>query len=654
MQEKKLSRMKELILLLNRASRAYYQDAREIMSDHEYDALYDELQRLEKETKVTLSGSPTMQVGYQILSSLPKVRHDRPMLSLDKTKDREALREWLSSQEGVLSWKLDGLTVVMTYENGLLTQALTRGNGEVGEQITENARTFSGIPLHIPYKGKLVIRGEAVISYADFEELNSTLSPEEQYKNPRNLCSGSVRQLNSEITAARRVHYLIYTLVSSEDAPGDRPFPDRLKSRQLEALAEMGFETVEWVRVRQETVLDAVSDFAARITNQRFPSDGLVLTFDDLEYSASLGRTAKFPKDSIAFKWKDETAQTVLRAVEWQTSRTGLINPVAIFDPVELEGTTVQRASVHNLSIIEELKLGIGDRIRVYKANMIIPQLSENLTCSNTLQIPAECPRCGAETQVVQSHEAKVLVCSNPSCPAKIHRTFVHFTSRGAMNIEGLSEATLDRFIEAGFLKEFPDLYRLKEHREAICQMEGFGEKSADKLLAAIENSRHTESYRLLAALGIPGVGSAGAKLLSAHFDSDLRRIMDAGEEEIAAISGFGEIGAHKVRAFFDNEENRRITLELIEQLEFEKTPIRQEQTLSGSTFVITGSLNHFENREALAAEIEKRGGKVSSSVSTKTSYLINNDAESKSSKNQKARQLEIPILTEDELLQMF
>lgn len=646
--------MKELILLLNRASRAYYQDAREIMSDHEYDALYDELQRLEKETKVTLSGSPTMQVGYQILSSLPKVRHDRPMLSLDKTKDREALREWLSSQEGVLSWKLDGLTVVMTYENGRLTQALTRGNGEVGEQITENARTFSGIPLHIPYKGKLVIRGEAVISYADFEEINSTLSPEEQYKNPRNLCSGSVRQLNSEITAARRVHYLIYTLVSSEDAPGDRPFPDRLKSRQLEALAEMGFETVEWVRVRQETVLNAVSDFAARITNQRFPSDGLVLTFDDLEYSASLGRTAKFPKDSIAFKWKDETAQTVLRAVEWQTSRTGLINPVAIFDPVELEGTTVQRASVHNLSIIEELKLGIGDRIRVYKANMIIPQLSENLTCSNTLQIPAECPRCGAETQVVQSHEAKVLVCSNPSCPAKIHRTFVHFTSRGAMNIEGLSEATLDRFIEAGFLKEFPDLYRLKEHREAICQMEGFGEKSADKLLAAIENSRHTESYRLLAALGIPGVGSAGAKLLSAHFDSDIRRIMDAGEEEIAAISGFGEIGAHKVRAFFDNEENRRITLELIEQLEFEKTPIRQEQTLSGSTFVITGSLNHFENREALAAEIEKRGGKVSSSVSTKTSYLINNDAESKSSKNQKARQLEIPILTEDELLQMF
>lgn len=654
MQEKKLSRMKELILLLNRASRAYYQDAREIMSDHEYDALYDELQRLEKETNVTLSGSPTMQVGYQVLSSLPKVRHDRPMLSLDKTKSRETLRDWLSSQEGVLSWKLDGLTVVMTYENGLLSQALTRGNGEVGEQITENARTFYGIPLHIPYKGKLVIRGEAVISYADFEEINSALPPEEQYKNPRNLCSGSVRQLNSEITAARRVHYLIYTLVSSEDAPGDRPFPDRLKSRQLEALAEMGFETVEWVRVSQETVLDAVSDFAARITNQRFPSDGLVLTFDDLEYSASLGRTAKFPKDSIAFKWKDETAQTILRAVEWQTSRTGLINPVAIFDPVELEGTTVQRASVHNLSIIEELKLGIGDRIRVYKANMIIPQLSENLTGSNTLQIPGECPRCGAETQVVQSHEAKVLVCSNPSCPAKIHRTFVHFTSRGAMNIEGLSEATLDRFIEAGFLKEFPDLYRLKEHREEICQMEGFGEKSADKLLTAIENSRHTESYRLLAALGIPGVGGAGAKLLSAHFDSDILRIMDAGEEEIAAISGFGEIGAHKVRVFFDNEENRRITRELLKQLEFENTPVRQEQTLSGSIFVITGSLNHFENREALAAEIEKRGGKVSGSVSTKTSYLINNDAESKSSKNQKARQLAIPIITEDELLQMF
>lgn len=654
MQEEKLSRMKELILLLNRASRAYYQDAREIMSDHEYDALYDELQRLEKETRVTLSDSPTARVGYQIVSSLPKIKHASPMLSLDKTKSREALKEWLSDQPGVLSWKLDGLSVVMTYENGVLSQALTRGNGETGEQITENARTFSGVPLHIPYKGKLVIRGEAVISYADFEELNSTLPPEEQYKNPRNLCSGSVRQLNSEITAARRVHYLIYTLISSEDAPGDPPMSTGQKSAQLEALAGFGFETVEWIRVNQETVLDAVADFAGRISEQRFPSDGLVLTFDDLQYSASLGRTAKFPKDSIAFKWQDETAETVLRSVEWQTSRTGLINPVAVFDPVELEGTTVQRASVHNLSIIEELRLGLGDRIRVYKANMIIPQISENLTGSNTLVIPQECPRCGAGTKTVQSHEAKVLICTNPACPAKLHRTFVHFTSRGAMNIEGLSEASLDRFIEAGFLKEFPDLYRLAQHREEICEMEGFGEKSADKLLNAIENSRRSEGYRLLAALGIPGVGASGAKLLCAHFDGEIRRIMDAEEEEIAAIDGFGEIGAHKVRAFFANPQNRRITLELLGELQLEKSSASVHQTLSGKTFVITGSLRHYENREALAAEIEKRGGRVSASVSSKTSYLINNDAQSTSGKNKKARQLEIPILTEDELLQMF
>ncbi|MBQ7917125.1 MAG: NAD-dependent DNA ligase LigA [Firmicutes bacterium] len=649
MQENKLKRMKELIELLDKASRAYYQAAREIMSDHEYDALYDELTGLEQETGVTLAGSPTQKVGYQVLSALPKVQHEKPMLSLDKTKSREALQEWLGSHEGILSWKLDGLTVVLTYENGELSQAVTRGNGEVGEQITENARTFLGVPLHIPYKGRLVVRGEAVISYKDFEEINSKLPPEEQYKNPRNLCSGSVRQLNSEITASRRVHFLVYTLVAQ-----DGGLADQYKSEQMKALAQLGFDVVEWALVDQGNILNQIETFAGQIADQQYPSDGLVLTFDDIEYSVSLGRTAKFPKDSMAFKWQDETAQTVVRSVEWQTSRTGLINPVAIFDPVELEGTTVQRASVHNLSIIEELKLGIGDRLKVYKANMIIPQISENLTGSGTLEIPKVCPRCGAATEVVQNHEAKVLTCSNPACPAKLHRAFVHFTSRGAMNIEGVSEASLDRFIEAEFLKEYSDLYTLHTHREEICKMEGFGEKSADKLLSAIEASRTTQGYRLIAALGIPGVGAANAKLLVNHFDGDIAKIMDAKADEIAAIDGFGGISAGNLQAFFENEENRRVTLHLLEHLHIVREETTVTSSLAEKTIVITGSLNHFENRDALAAEIEKRGGKVSGSVSAKTAYLVNNDINSTSGKNKKAKSLGIPIISEDELLSMF
>ncbi len=648
-----LNQMKKLIDLLDMASRAYYQEAREVMSDHEYDALYDTLLNLEKETGVVLSGSPTQKVGYQILSELPKVAHEQPMLSLDKTKSREDLREWLGDQEGVLSWKLDGLTVVMTYENGELRQALTRGNGEEGEQITENARTFLGLPLHIPYKGRLVIRGEAVISYKDFEEINSALAPQEQYKNPRNLCSGSVRQLNSEVTAGRRVHYIVYTLVSAQDAPEDTPFSEHKKSERLKRLAELGFEMVDWTLVDKDSLPGEIESRAEHVPHLAYPSDGLVLTYDDVDYSATLGQTAKFPKDSMAFKWQDETAETTLRQVEWQTSRTGLINPVAIFDPVELEGTTVQRASLHNLSIIEELKLGLGDRLLVYKANMIIPQISKNLTESHTLSIPSECPRCGAATQIQQNHEAKVLVCTNPSCPAKLHRAFVHFVSREGMNIDGLSEASLDRFLEAGFLREYNDLYRLEDHREEICQMEGFGEKSAEKLLAAIDASRDTESYRLLSALGIPGVGIAGAKLLAAHFQGDIRKIMDADPEEIAAIDGFGEIGAHKVRVFFDQEQNRQVTEKLLGELRF-RTRQKAEGALTGKTLVITGTLNHFENRNVLIEEIEKRGGKVSSSVSGKTDYLVNNDLNSASGKNKKAKQLGIPIISEKELLSMF
>ncbi len=651
MQNEHISRMKELIALLDRASFAYYQEAREIMSDHEYDALYDELESLEKESGIVLSGSPTHRVGYTVSTELPKVSHARPMLSLDKTKSREELAAWLGSNKGELSWKMDGLTVVLTYENGTLAQAVTRGNGEIGELITDNARTFQGLPLSIPFHGRLTVRGEAVISYADFEKINSKLPPEEQYKNPRNLCSGSVRQLDSSVTAARHVHCILYTLIESEPAEGDAPFDSDSKIAGLERLAGMGFEVVQYVPVTQETLLNAIASYQERIASFAYPSDGLVLTYDSISYSASLGRTAKFPRDSMAFKWMDETAETTLIDVEWQTSRTGLINPVAVFEPVELEGTTVQRASVHNLSIIESLRLGIGDRIQVYKANMIIPQISANFTGSGTLHIPEVCPRCGAETAIVQDHEARVLVCTNPDCPARSLQAFTHYVSRPCMNIDGLSEATLGRMIDAGFLSEFPDLYRLKEHESEIAAMEGFGDKSAANLIESIETSRHTQAYRLLAAIGIPGVGPANARTLGSAFGQDIRKLMDAAPEEIASIEGFAERGAERIHSYFRNADNRRITEELLSILDLAPAEDTASTPLTGKTVVITGSLQYFENRDELTEIIRNMGGKVSGSVSSKTFCLVNNDVNSTSGKNKKAKSLGIPVYSEEEFL---
>jgi DNA ligase (NAD+) len=653
MQNEHISRMKELIALLDRASFAYYQEAREIMSDNEYDALYDELAALEKESGIILSGSPTQKVGYVVSTELPKVAHTRPMLSLDKTKSREDLAAWLGSQKGELSWKMDGLTVVLTYENGSLVQAVTRGNGETGELITDNARTFRGLPLSVPFRGRLTVRGEAVISYADFEKINQNLPPEEQYKNPRNLCSGSVRQLDSGVTAARHVHCIIYTLIDSEPAEGDQPFASDSKIDGLRRLAGMGFEVVEFIPVTQETVSDAISSYEERIRTFAYPSDGLVLTYDSISYSASLGRTAKFPRDSMAFKWMDETAETTLLDVEWQTSRTGLINPVAVFEPVELEGTTVQRASVHNLSIIESLKLGLGDRILVYKANMIIPQISRNLTESGTLAIPDACPRCGAETAVVQDHEARVLVCTNPDCPARVLQAFTHYVSRPCMNIDGLSEATLERMIDAGFLTEYPDLYRLREHETEIAAMEGFGDKSAAKLIESIEASRHTQAYRLLAAIGIPGVGPANARALAGAFGQDVRRLMDAAPDEIAAIEGFADRGAERIHGYFSVPDNRRITEELLEALDLAPAEETENTPISGKTIVITGSLEHFENRDELTEIIRGMGGKVSGSVSSKTFCLVNNDVTSTSGKNKKAQALGIPVYSEEDFLRL-
>lgn len=645
----KTQRIKELVKLLNEAAKMYYQYDTEIMSNLEYDALYDELQGLEKETGLILSGSPTQKVGYEVLSELPKERHAAPMLSLDKTKSVEDLAGWLKDKKGVMSWKMDGLTVVLTYEGGELVKAVTRGNGEIGEVITNNARVFANIPRSISYKNELVIRGEAVITYSDFDRINATIEDiDARYKNPRNLCSGSVRQLNNRITAERNVHFFAFNVLDT----GDERIDATMNSK-FDFLAEMGFEVVEHCDVTAETMADVVSDFAGRIATNDFPSDGLVLSYDDVEYGRNLGRTAKFPRDSIAFKWADEQAETVLRHIEWSPSRTGLINPVAVFDPVSLEGTSVSRASVHNVSIVKQLALGIGDTIKVYKANMIIPQISENLTKSGNADIPGECPACHGKTVIKHENDAETLYCPNPGCPAKAIKLFTHFVSRNAMNIDGLSEATLEKFIDCGFLKELYDIYHIDRYREEIIGLEGFGEKSYDNMIASIEASRETELARVLYGIGILNVGNATAKLICRHFKNDVEAIIDAEVADYAEIEGIGEVIAEGIVAYFADASNVRVLRKILEEVHIVAEQNDLEQDLAGKTFVITGSLNHFANRDELKKLIEDRGGKVSGSVSAKTSYLINNDVMSSSSKNKKAKSLGIPIISEDDFLQL-
>ena len=649
--EEKKQRIRELTELLDQAAREYYQKDREIMSNAEYDSLYDELQRLEEETGLVLSASPTARVGYEVVSSLPKQRHPSPMLSLDKTKDVSELAGWLGDMEGLLSWKLDGLTVVLTYEDGALSGAVTRGDGVTGEVITPNARTFVNIPLSIPEKGRVTVRGEAVISYPDFERINEQFGEEAVYKNPRNLCSGSVRQLNSEITARRHVRFFAFSL--AEGGPG---FSRR--SEQLSWLRAQGFQTVETVSVTRETLADAVADFEKRIADFEIPSDGLVLIYDDIEYGRSLGSTAKFPRDSIAFKWQDEMAETTLREILWNPSRTGLINPIAVFDPVELEGTTVSRASVHNLSIVEGLQLAEGDRILVYKANMIIPQIDRNLSAGEghePCRPPESCPVCGSGTQIRDENGIRTVYCPNPSCPAKKIKSFTHFVSRNALNIEGLSEATLEKFIAAGILHELPDLFRLSEHREEIITMEGFGEKSFDNLTAAAEKASHTDPARLLYGLGVPGIGAANARMIAAACRNQWEKIQNLDEQELLSIEGIGEIMARDFRSFFDDPENRRVTGELLKALTLDESYEEKDSLpLQGKTFVITGSLDKFANRDEAKERILSLGGKVAGSVSKKTDYLINNDIHSGSSKNKKAKELGIPIITEDDFLEMI
>ncbi|MCQ2551630.1 MAG: NAD-dependent DNA ligase LigA [Clostridia bacterium] len=641
-----MERMKELIDILNQASKAYYQDASEIMSNYEYDKLYDELLALEKETGIVLASSPTQNVGYQILSQLPKEAHPSKMLSLDKTKERDVLRDWLKDEEGILSWKLDGLTIVLTYEEGRLVKGLTRGNGEIGEVITPNVKNFSNVPLTVPFKGRLVLRGEAIITYSDFEKINDELGLDAKYKNPRNLCSGSVRQLNPEVTRKRNVHFIAFTLVESEG----REFKTR--KEQLDFLKSQGFDVVEGKLVNRDNILDEINWFSEKIEQNDFPSDGLVLTYDDIAYGRSLGTTAKFPRDAIAFKWKDEMAKTTLREIEWSPSRTGLINPVAIFDPVELEGTTVTRASVHNISVMEGLKLGIGDTITVYKANMIIPQIEENLTCSGKVNIPSVCPVCGEKTVLKNENGVKTLVCPNEGCPAKDIKLFTLFVSRDALNIDGLSEATLEKFIEKGFLKELPDLFKLDRFKDEIVNMEGFGEKSYTNLISALREAKNTVPERLLYGLGITGIGKANARLIAGYCHNRWDKIESLTREELLEIEGVGEILADSFLEYF--KEKKDLVHKILDEINLDESEEEKEDTLAGMTFVITGSLNHYENRDQLKEELERKGAKVASSVSAKTTYLVNNDILSTSGKNKKAKELGIEIISEDTLMDML
>ncbi len=667
------------------ALKAYEEENREIISNREYDELYDRLIILEEETGTILANSPTQRAGYEVVSDLPKFRHDAPMLSLDKTKDAGALADWLGDMEGMLSWKMDGLTVVLTYRNGELFRAVTRGNGEVGEVVTNNAKTFVNLPKKIADRRELVLRGEAVILYSDFEEINRKI-PEEsaKYKNPRNLCSGAVRQLNSKITAERNVNFFAFSLIhirelaangagEVESEIAEPEIQEQIyaseemdgyatREEQMTYLSALGFEVVESKKVTGSSIAETVKTFSAKIADNDFPSDGLVLTFNDIAYGRSLGRTSKFPRHSIAFKWADEIMETTLLEIEWSASRTGLINPVAIFEPVELEGTTVSRASLHNISIIEGLQLGLNDRITVYKANMIIPQLADNLTRSNQLVIPKCCPVCEQDTVIVQENDVKVLKCKNPECPAKKIKSFAHFAARDAMNIDGLSEATIEKLIDLHYLHTLTDLFHLEQFMKEIEEeskrktdkkeeFKGFGVKSFQNLIDAVETARTTTVAKLIYSLGVANIGLSNAKLISKHYNNKLDEIMNCKAEDLLTIDGIGGVIADSLVAFFAEEKNRKLVEELSAEMTFLEESTTSNSTLEGKVFVITGSVEHFANRDELKDFIEKHGGKTTGSVTSKTHYLINNDTASGSSKNKKAKELGIPILSEEDFL---
>lgn len=646
----KKARIKELVEILNKAAKSYYVDAVEIMPNIEYDKLYDELVKLEKETNVVLSNSPTQNVGYETASELPKKAHESPMLSLDKTKSVTELEDWLGDNEALLSWKMDGLTIVLTYRGGELVEAVTRGNGIIGEVITNNAKNFQNVPLKIEYKGELILRGEAVIKYSDFKRINESISDADaKYKNPRNLCSGSVRQLNPAVTRERKVYFNVFNVVKADDIDFENS-----KAKQFEWAKNEGFDVVEYKFTNRASLANDITDFESRIADNDIPSDGLVLLLDDIALGERLGSTAKFPRNAMAFKWSDERQTTKLKYIEWSPSRTGLINPVAVFEPVELEGTTVSRASLHNVSIFEELMLGVGDEISVYKANMIIPQVYENLTKSNTEKVPKICPACGKDTTIKKDNESKVLLCTNPDCQVKHIKQYALMASRDALNIDGLSESTLEKFLSKGFIKSDSDLFHLDKFKDEIINMDGFGKRSYEKLISALDEAKNTTVSRFLYSLGISGIGSANAKMIAKYFDNDIDRIISASKDDLLEIEGIGEVLANSIADFFKSERNIENVESLRKILKFEKEESVGGDKLSGKVCVITGSLQHFSNRNELKELIEKNGGKVSGSVSSKTNYLINNDTASNSSKNKKAKELGVEIISEEDFLKLL
>jgi len=646
----KKARIKELVEILNKAAKSYYVDAVEIMPNIEYDKLYDELVKLEKETNVVLSNSPTQNVGYETASELPKKAHESPMLSLDKTKSVTELEDWLGDNEALLSWKMDGLTIVLTYRGGELVEAVTRGNGIIGEVITNNAKNFQNVPLKIEYKGELILRGEAVIKYSDFKRINESISDADaKYKNPRNLCSGSVRQLNPAVTRERKVYFNVFNVVKADNIDFENS-----KAKQFEWAKNEGFDVVEYKFTNRESLANDIADFESRIADNDIPSDGLVLLLDDIALGERLGSTAKFPRNAMAFKWSDERQTTKLKYIEWSPSRTGLINPVAVFGPVELEGTTVSRASLHNVSIFEELMLGVGDEISVYKANMIIPQVYENLTKSNTEKVPKICPACGKDTTIKKDNESKVLLCTNPDCQVKHIKQYALMASRDALNIDGLSESTLEKFLSKGFIKSDSDLFHLDKFKDEIINMDGFGKRSYEKLISALDEAKNTTVSRFLYSLGISGIGSANAKMIAKYFDNDIDRIISASKDDLLEIEGIGEVLANSIADFFRSEKNIENVESLRKILKFEKEESVGGDKLSGKVCVITGSLQHFSNRNELKELIEKNGGKVSGSVSSKTNYLINNDTASNSSKNKKAKELGVEIISEEDFLKLL
>lgn len=646
----KKKRIKELVEILNKAAKSYYVDAVEIMPNIEYDKLYDELLELEKETNVVLSNSPTQNVGYEIAGELPKKAHESPMLSLDKTKSVEDLREWLGDNKALLSWKMDGLTIVLTYRDGELAEAVTRGNGTIGEVITNNAKNFQNIPLKIEFKGELILRGEAIIKYSDFKRINDAIEDATaKYKNPRNLCSGSVRQLNPAITKSRMVYCNIFNVVKADGIDFENS-----KAKQFEWAKNEGFDIVEYKFTDSKSIADDIAEFESKIESNDIPSDGLVLLLDDIALGERLGSTSKFPRNAMAFKWSDERQVTKLKYIEWSPSRTGLINPVAVFEPVELEGTTVSRASLHNVSIFEDLMLGVGDEISVYKANMIIPQVYENLTKSNTEKVPDTCPACGSHASIKQDNESKVLLCTNPDCQIKHIKQYALMASRDALNIDGLSESTLEKFLSKGFIKNDSDIFKLDRYKDEIVNMEGFGKRSYEKLMAALEEAKHTNVARFLYSLGINGIGSANAKMIAKYFDNDIDKIITAGKDELLEIEGIGEVLANSIVDFFKDSKNIENVKSLREVLIFEAEESTGSDSFAGKVFVITGSLEHFTNRNELKELIEKNGGKVSGSVSSKTNFLINNDTASNSSKNKKAKELGVEIISEEDFLKLL